>query len=147
MAKSFSAAIGDWASATPRRIEAVHKRSLEKLAVEMTRTKAEGGNVPFDTGNLYRSLTASTSGLPPTSNQPSAGSNATAVIATISPSQPLYLGYTAAYARRINSGLVGADSRGRVYNQQGNHFVERAIAMWPQIVDESAREVQSGAIS
>lgn len=147
MAKSFSAAIGEWASATPRRIEAVHKRSLEKLAMEMTRTVAEGGSIPVDTGNLYRSLVASTSGMPSISNQPSAGSNATAVIATISPSQPLYLGYTAAYARRINSGLVGSDSLGRVYNQNGRHFVERAIAMWPQIVDESAREVQSGAIS
>lgn len=145
--KSFAAAIGAWASATPRRIEAVHKRSLEKLAVEMTRTKAEGGNVPVDTGNLYRSLVASTSGLPPTSNQPSPGSNATAVIATLRVDQDIWFGYQAAYARRQNSGMVGADSLGRVYNQQGHHFVERAIAMWPQIVDESAREVQSGAIS
>lgn len=147
MAKSFSASISAWASATPKRIEAVHKRSLEKLAVEMTRTKAEGGNVPVDTGNLYRSLVASTSGMPSISNQRSAGSNATAVIATLSTSQPVWFGYTAEYARRLNFGMVGADSLGRVYNQNGNHFVERAIAMWPQIVDESAREVQSGAIS
>lgn len=144
---SFAESIGKWASASEERIEAVHKTALEKLAMEMTRTKAEGGNVPFDTGNLYRSLTASTSGLPPTSDQPSAGSNATAVIATLSPSQPVYFGYTAAYARRMNYGLVGADSLGRVYNQQGNHFVERAVALWPQIVDESAQEVRSNAVS
>lgn len=147
MAKSFSAATGDWASATPRRIEAVHKRSLEKLAVELTRTKAEGGNVPHDKGNLYRSLAASTSGLPPLGEPPFTGSNATAVIATLRLDQDIWFGYQAKYARRQNSGMVGADSLGRVYNQQGNHFVERAVAMWPQIVDESAREVQSGAIS
>lgn len=143
--KSFAESVGKWASATPRRIEAVHKRSLEKLAVELTRTVSEGGNVRVDTGNLYRSLTASTSGLPPISNQPSAGSNATAVIAMLTPSQDIYFGYTAAYARRRNFGMVGADSLGRVYNESGDHFVERAIAMWPQIVDESSREVQSGA--
>lgn len=140
---SFTESISSWASQTPKRIEAVHKRSLEKLAVEMTRTKAEGGNVPVDTGNLYRSLVASTSGLPPTSNQRSAGSNATAVIATLSPSQTIWFGYTAEYARRMELGFVGADSLGRVYNQQGNYFVQRAIAMWPQIVAESVQEVRS----
>lgn len=147
MAKSFSAAIGDWASSTPRRIEAVHKRSLEKLALELTRTVAEGGNVPFDTGNLYRSLVASTAGLPPTSNERASGSNATAVIATLSTSQPIYFGYTAAYARRQEFGFVGNDALGRTYNQSGSHFVSRAIALWPQIVDESAKEVRANAIS
>ena len=132
--KSFSQAIGDWASATPKRIEAVHKLSLEKLAMELTRTRAEGGTLPVLTGNLYRSFVASPIGLPPVSYLPATGSNATAVIAALPSGQPIWFGYTAAYARRIN-------------NNNGNHFVERAIAMWPQIVDEAAREVQSGANS
>lgn len=142
MAKSFAASVGAWASATESRIEAVHKRSLEKIAVEMTRTKAEGGNVPFDTGNLYRSLLASTTGLPGTSGGYFAGSNASAVIATLKPNQPIWLAYQANYAARQNYGFVGADSLGRVYNTPGNHFIERAIAMWPQIVREAAQEVQ-----
>lgn len=140
---SFAETIGKWASQTPERVEAVHKRALEKLAMEMTRTKAEGGNVPVVTGNLYRSLVASTSGMPPTSDQPAAGSNVSSVITTLRPNQPVWFGYTAAYARRMNFGFVGADSRGRVYDQQGNHFVERAIAMWPQIVREAAEEVKN----
>lgn len=144
---SFAESIGKWASETPKRIEAVHKTALEKLAMEMTRTKAEGGNVPYDKGNLYRSLTADPNGLPPISDQPATGSNATAVIATLSPYQPVYFGYTAAYARRMNYGLVGADSLGRVYNQPGNYFVERAVALWPQIVDEAVQEVRSNALS
>lgn len=142
---SFAAAIGKWASATEKRIEAVHKKSLEKLAMEMTRTRAEGGAVPFDTGNLYRSLTASASAMPTTSNQPSTGSNATAVIATLKPNQQLFLGYTAAYARRRNYGFVGADSLGRVYSEEGAYFVERAINMWPQIVKDAVDEVKSNA--
>lgn len=144
---SFAETIGKWASQTPERIEAVHKRALEKLAMEMTRTKAEGGNVPVDTGNLYRSLVASTSEMPKTSSQPAAGSNVNSVIAVLSANQPVWFGYTAKYARRRNFGFVGADSRGRVYNESGDHFVERAVAMWPQIVRESAEEVKANARS
>lgn len=142
---SFAETIGKWASQTPERVEAVHKRALEKLAMEMTRTKAEGGNVPVDTGNLYRSLVASTSGMPQTSDQPAAGSNVNSVITTLRPNQPVWFGYTAAYAKRQEFGFVGADALGRVYNQHGNHFVSRAIAMWPQIVSESVSEVKSNA--
>lgn len=140
---SFSETIGKWASQTPERVGAVHKRALEKLAMEMTRTKAEGGNVPVDTGNLYRSLVASTSGMPPTSDKPAVGSNINSVIAVLSTNQPVWFGYTAKYARRMNFGFVGADTLGRVYNQQGNHFVERAVAMWPQIVAESVQEIRN----
>lgn len=142
---SFASAIGKWASATEQRIDAVHKKSLEKLAVEMTRTRAEGGAVPFQTGNLYRSHTASLNGMPITSDGPFTGSNATAVIATMRIDQPIWMGYQAKYARRRNSGFVGADSLGRVYNENGAYFVERAINMWPQIVAAAVAEVRSGA--
>lgn len=144
MSKSFSSAIGSWASATEMRIGAVHKRSLEKLAMEMTRTRSEGGNVPVDTGNLYRSLVASTSGMPKTSSQPAAGSNVPSVIATLRINDTLWLGFQAKYAKRQEFGFVGSDALGRTYNQSGNHFVSRAIAMWPQIVSESVKEVQNG---
>lgn len=140
---SFSQSIGKWATQTEERIEAVHKTALEGLAREMTRTKAEGGAVPFLTGNLYRSLTASTSSMPRTIDGQSFGSNANAVIATIKPNQYIYFGYQAKYARRMNYGFIGADSMGRVYNQQGNYFVEEAIQMWPDIVRKSVEKVKN----
>jgi len=140
---SFAEAVGSWASATERRLSAVHKKAIEKLAMEMTRTRAEGGNVPVDTGNLYRSLLASTTAMPKTAEAPFAGSNAPSVIATLRLNDTLWLGFQAKYARRINFGFVGADALGRVYNQQGAHFVERAIAMWPQIVREAVEEVKN----
>lgn len=139
----FSEAVGAWASATERRLSAVHKKAIEKLAMEMTRTRAEGGNVPVVTGNLYRSLLASTTGMPKTAEGPFAGSNVPSVIASLKLNDTLWLGYQAKYARRVNFGFVGADALGRVYNQQGAHFVERAIAMWPQIVREAVEEVKN----
>nr|PZN74437.1 MAG: hypothetical protein DIU57_19345 [Pseudomonadota bacterium] len=142
---SFAEAVGAWASATERRLSAVHKKAIEKLAMEMTRTRAEGGNVPVDTGNLYRSLLASTTGMPKTAEGPFAGSNVPSVIATLRMNDPVWLGYQAKYARRVNFGFVGADALGRVYNQQGAHFVERAIAMWSQIVREAVEEVKNAS--
>lgn len=140
---SFAKSIGAWASATEKRIDAVHKGSLEKLSMEMTRTVSEGGNVPLDTGNLYRSLAADNNAMPKTADGPFTGSNATAVIAKTRIDQPVWFGYQAGYARRMNFGFVGADSLGRVYNQNGYHFVERAISMWPQIVSETVQELKN----
>lgn len=140
---SFSEAVGNWASATERRLSAVHKKAIEKLAMEMTRTRAEGGNVPVVTGNLYRSLLASTAAMPKTAEGPFAGSNVPSVIATLRMNDTVWLGFQAVYARRINFGFVGADALGRAYNQQGAHFVERAIALWPKIVREAVEEVKN----
>ena len=142
---SFAETIGKWASQTPERVGAVHKRALEKLAMEMTRTKAEGGNVPVDTGNLYRSLLASTTGMPKTAEAPFAGSNVPSVIATLRINDTLWLGFQAKYARRRNYGFVGADSRGRVYNESGDHFVERAVAVWPEIVSDAVQEIRNAS--
>lgn len=142
MAKSFSAAVGKWATQTPQRIAAVRRRSIELLADEMTRTKPQGGRVPVDTGNLSRSLVASTESMPKTSEPPTQGFNVGAVTALLRNDQPLWLGYTAVYARRMNYGMVGSDKLGRVYNQSGNYFVEGAIAEWPNIVRKAAREIK-----
>lgn len=141
MAKSFSASVGQWASESPQRIEAVYRRSVELLSEEMTRTRGNGGRMPFKTGNLARSLLASTEAMPKTSEVLSAGSNVGVVTATLRLDQVIFLGFQAAYARRREFGFVGADSLGRVYNEAGAHFVTGAIAEWPQIVAQAVQEV------
>lgn len=140
---SFSKMIGDWASATGERLSAVHRRSVVLLGEEMITTKPQGGRLPFDTGNLARSLLASTQAMPKTATGQFPGSNVGVVAATLRPEQAVFIGFQAAYAKRRNFGFVGADSLGRVYNESGDHFVEGAIAKWPQIVAQAVREVQS----
>lgn len=142
---SFSKMIGEWASATEERLSAVHRRSVVLLAEEMVTTKGQGGRLPFDTGNLARSLLASTQAMPKNAAGPFPGSNVGVVAATLLPEQPVWLGFQARYARRMNSGFVGADSLGRVYDQAGNYFVEGAIAKWPQLVAQAVRETQANA--
>lgn len=145
MAKSFSAAVGKWASKTPERITAVRRRSIEMLADEMTRTKPQGGRVPVDTGELSRSLLGDKSAMPKISNGPSQGSNIGVITATLRNDEPLWIGYTKAYARRMNYGFVGADSLGRIYNEPGNHFVQGAIDSWGQIVAKAAEEIKTSS--
>ena len=147
MTKSFAAAVGKWSSQTGARLTATRRRAIELLAEDMATTKPNGGRVPFLTGNLARSLLASTSGMPSTSQSPSAGGNVGAVTATLPLTQPVWLGFQAAYARRQNYGFVGADALGRVYNQPGSYFVEGAIANWQQIVAKAAKEMQTAVES
>lgn len=142
MSKSFSAAVGSWASQSKQRISAVHRRSVELLGDEMSKTRPQGGRVPFQMGNLARSLLASTSGMPRTADGPFPGSNVGLIAARLRPEQKVWLGYQAAYARRVNNGFVGADRLGRVYNQQGAYFVEGAIMSWPQIVAKAVAELR-----
>lgn len=147
MAKSFAATVSAWAKQTPQRLEAVRNRAIDLLAVEMTTTIPNGGRVPVDTGNLARSLLASTQGMPKTSDAQFSGSDVGIVTAMLKLDQPLWLGFQSSYARRQNYGFVGADSLGRVYNQQGNYFVEGAIAEWPSLVAKAARELQNSVES
>lgn len=143
---SFSKMIGDWAAATEERLSAVHRRSVVLLAEEMVTTKGQGGRLPFDTGNLARSLLASRHGMPSVVDSTSfVGSNVGIVAAGLLPYQEVWIGFQAAYAKRRNYGFVGADSLGRVYNESGDHFVEGAIAKWPQIVAQAVRETQANA--
>lgn len=139
---TFAKSVSGWASQSKERVTAVYRRSVELLGEEMARTKPQGGRVPFLTGNLARSLLASKSGMPATSDNP-AGSNVGIVAATLQLHEPVFIGYQANYARRRNYGFVGQDSLGRTYNESGDYFLEGAIASWNNIVDRAAAEVQN----
>lgn len=147
MASSFAAQVGAWASQSEARITAVRNTAIDMLAAEMSNTIPNGGRVPFVTGNLARSILASTQGMPKTAEGPFSGSNVGLVTATLAADQPVWLGFQAGYAKRTNFGFVGADSLGRVYNQSGYHFVEAAIAEWGNIVAKAAKELQTAVES
>lgn len=144
MSKSFAVALDSWAKECEKRTEAVYRRSVELLAEEMTNTKPNGGRVPFLTGNLARSLLASTVEMPKTADKQFSGDNVGLITANLTLKQSVYLGYQAIYARRLNYGYVGADVLGRVYNQKGNYFVEGALQDWQKIVDQAVQEVKGG---
>lgn len=140
----FADLVGAWAAETEARLLRVFRVSVGDLGSEMVRTRTNGGTLPHLTGNLMRSLLLSTSSMPNVvaGQDRFAGADVGAAAAQLKIADVAYLGYQAAYARRMNYGFVGQDSLGRTYNQEGNFFVERAAAMWPQIVAAAADKVK-----
>jgi hypothetical protein len=65
------------------------------------------------------------------------------VILTANLGDTIYIGWTAAYAMRMEYGFQGPDSLGRVYNQPGNGFARSAAQNWPKIVDRVVAQVKA----
>ncbi len=142
MPVKFSDAIDSWTKRSKKRMTAVRRRAIVYLGQELTKTKPRGGKVPFLTGNLYRSLLASKEGMPNIKSGKFTGDNVGIVAATIENHEAVWLGYQAVYARRRNYGFQGADSKGRVYNEIGDYFVENAILEWRNIVARAIKDIK-----
>lgn len=142
---SFSDICGDWANESEARLLAVFRRAVELLADELMTTRANGGKLPHVTGNLMRSLLAQIGSMPSqgSAEERFAGADVGVIVAQALLGDDIYLGYQANYARRINYGFNGTDALGRSYNQEGAHFVEYAIEMWPILVELAAEEIRS----
>ena len=143
----FADTVDAWAKETEQRMTAVWRQSIDDLADHMNTTRDNGGRLPKLTGNLMRSLLASTSAMPSTGGPDAkySGQDVGLVTAGLRLDQTVWLGYQAIYARRLNYGFVGEDSLGRNYNQAGAHFVEGAIADWPHIVRMAVSKSKAGA--
>lgn len=140
----FGDEIRSWTVEAQDDLLAVFQRAVVLLAAEMTRTKANGGNLPHVTGNLMRSILARIGSMPPVGDAGArfAGGDVGAVVAQAMLEDEVNLGFQAAYAARMNYGFVGEDALGRTYNQEGNLFIERAVGLWPKIVDQAISEVR-----
>lgn len=146
---SFADQVGAWAAESTARMEAVWRGSIEMLADEMTTTRANGGRLPFQTGNLMRSLLASTAGMPSQGGADArfSGSDVGVVAAGLNLGEEVWIGFQANYARRMNYGFVGEDALGRTFNQEGAHFIEGAVAAWPTIVELVAEDIKNKVTS
>jgi hypothetical protein len=152
---SFSAQVQDAFDGMKGALEVILKESAQELAETAQTTVNAGGNLPIDTGFLRASLMASTASAPsidPNAKPPKdAGPGSIplntgqieAVIAGLELGEPLYLAWTAAYARRLEYGFTGGDSLGRYYSTRGYGFTRLAAQQWPQIVDRVARRLSA----
>ena len=120
------------------RQEAIFKGSAERVLERAGTPKAEGGKMPVVTGFLRNSARASTEGVPSSESK-----DPPLVFATMKVGQTVTVGWTAAYALRMEHGFVGEDKLGRTYAQQGNGFLRSQVQNWPFIVAEVTAEVQA----
>ena len=130
MARYTWATLDQWTKKTERRINAVLKDATQSVVAVAQVTKAKGGRMPVDTGNLRNSLVSTIAG-------GASGQGEESYImaaATMTGGDVATFTWTAEYAAAVNNG-----NRGR----PGAHFVEGAVDQWPAIVRASIAKAKA----
>lgn len=135
--QKFSAQVAAFRDKCNRRGLAIFRQSAQEVAQRAGVPEARGGKMPVDTGNLRNSVGASTTGMPGANAQPPE-----LVLLTVQLGDSIYVGWTAAYAMRMEYGFQGEDSLGREYSQAGKGFLRSQVQLWPAIVAEVTAEVR-----
>jgi hypothetical protein len=103
--------------------------------------------MPYETGNLSRSIKVSLDGVVPMDRDPKAkyvdpSSENAATLLNAEVGKPVYISITAPYAKAVNYGRTGG-SGGEHYNIGGSFFVLVAANKWPVIVRQAVANVQA----
>lgn len=132
--KSFSASVGAWGRKTERRLELIHKESAQRVFNKAQTPRAKGGLLPIDTGFLRASGVGALNTMPSGPSDPSEGINenwegvVSLVIDQASPSDVIFLGWSANYARLM---------------EERYGFMKTAAGQWPQIVRGVVQEAKA----
>ena len=129
MARYTFATLDQWTKKTEKRIDAVLKDATQSVIAVAQQTKAKGGRMPVDTGNLRNSLRSSITG----GAMGEGASSYILVAGNMKGGDLATFTWTAEYAAAVNNG-----NRGR----PGAHFVEGAVDQWPAIVRASIRKAK-----
>ena len=138
MPKDFGAQVREIAEKLKARQEAIFRGSAARVLERASVPKGQGGRMPVDTGFLRNSVRASTAGVPNSSSEDPA-----VTFARMAVGDTVTVGWTAAYAMRMEHGFFGEDSLGRTYAQQGNGFLRAELQNWSAIVKEVTAEVKA----
>ena len=130
MARYTFAQLDQWTKKTEKRIDAVLKDATQSVVAVAQVTKAKGGRMPVDTGNLRNSLQSSVAG----GAMGEGASSYILVAGNMKGGDVATFTWTAEYAAAVNNG-----NRGR----PGAHFVEGAVDQWPAIVRASIRKAKA----
>jgi hypothetical protein len=130
MARYTFATLDQWVLKTKRRTDAVLKDATQTTIAIAQQTKAKGGRMPVDTGNLRNSLQSSVAG----GAMGEGASSYILVAGNMKGGDLATFTWTAEYAAAVNNG-----NRGR----PGAHFVEGAVDQWPAIVRASIAKAKA----
>lgn len=138
MRKDFATQVREAADKIKARQQAIFRGSAARVLEHASVPKGQGGRMPVDTGFLRNSVRASTEGVPNSGSTDPALAFARMVVG-----DSVTVGWTAAYAMRMEHGFAGEDKLGRTYAQQGNGFLRAAVQNWDAIVKEVTAEVKA----
>lgn len=150
----FAEQVSDWANETKERLNAIFRLSTQRVIEVMQKTDQEGGYLPYQDGFLRASLVVLVNQNPPPADKTPEEVGSTynpatteLAIASAVAGDRIVAAYTVEYARRLEYGFVGTDSLGRVYNQAGIGWTERAAQQWPQIVKQAESDAMAAVSS
>lgn len=138
MARRFSQQISDFVAKSEARTRAVMQESAKEVVTRAQRPVAQGGSMPVVDGNLRGSLVVAINGV----KVGEGGDSHMTALGYYRVGDEIFVGWTAEYARRMEYGFSGADSLGRVYNQQGYGFLRQAVQKWQSIVLANAKSIE-----
>ena len=125
---TFTAEIEGFAKLTREKVEVVFKQSAQDVFEAAQRPKAQGGNMPVDTGFLRNTFVAEYNGF-------STGPDAYVMqIAEMELGDALVGGWTAQYARHVEYGTS---------RMAGSFFALRAAQQWQSIVARNAERAKN----
>lgn len=154
----FAAEVDEWVLKSKKRLLYVFLEAVQRVISTMQEvgpSKARGGSgsgrMPVDTGFLRASLVVEINSLTArqTVNESSVGSysyndsQVSLIILAAKLGDSIYAVYTAVYARRLEYGFSGTDSRGVSVDQEGYGFVSGAASQWRAIVNQVVREAKA----
>jgi len=155
MTKPFSQQIADYAGIYQKRLRATTREAIQDTVDLASLTTDDGGRMPVVTSFLRASILAKVGSMPSGVSKPPktdaeageagakvAGEAVSAALTMWDLEGEFYIGWSAAYARRIEYGFEGQDSLGRTYNQQGAGFLRGATEKWDVTVDAAAARMR-----
>lgn len=134
----FAGQVKAFADKAKARQEAIFKTSAARVLERASVPKAQGGRMPVDTGFLVNSSRASLEGAPSAESL-----DPPLAFARMKVGDTVTVGWTAAYALRMEHGFHGKDKLGRTYAQDGNGFLRAEVQNWMFIVNEVTEEVKA----
>jgi hypothetical protein len=138
--QQFNIDITKWVEKAKAAPMAVVRETIQMVNNEIVAT------TPVKTGFLRGSYAAAINTVPAGTGSGGAATAAlNAVAAQLRPGDTYVMGNTAAYARRVEYGFVGADALGRNYNQKGRYWMRAVLANVSNIAMEAATRVAGGA--
>lgn len=135
--QNFKLQVDQWTAKAREAPMLVVKETIQELNNQIVATS------PFKTGYLRGSYFADLNVVP--SGTGAVGRPSTAAVNLIAlrlkPGDTYTMGNTAKYARRLEYGFVGTDSKGRQYNQMGRYWVRSVLVRFQAISNAAATKV------
>jgi hypothetical protein len=149
--KNFSEQVDAYMKKYKKRLLDTARESVHETIELAQKPRDNGGRMPVITQFLQGSIVAAIGQIPSGKSKPAKagdeagkteGSAVSVELAKWDPNrgEVFYVGWSAAYARRVEYGFKDTDKLGRKYNQEGAGFLRGAMEKWDETVDSAAKK-------